>query len=265
MIGYPWPASVRAAAPAKWLKHAIQQVKANEGKYGRVTHQAKRDWHKLLLYNEHDCRGIRTVVTLAARELNLWSAYQNTHFVVLDAGREITIRAGRGNPALDQLLVRTGATRWAFLTAYNPEPVRLDRRENEERQQPLLRRLAAAGYRCLPGEGRDPGGKWPAEASVLVAGISRSQARAFGRQFGQLAIVAGHNGFPARLVASGLSPAIQTLSEVLSLRTIVLNLQFAAASGQPPTADAMKRLIDRADDEKHRRAFERLTAPPWRP
>jgi hypothetical protein len=55
------------------------------------------------------------------------------------------------------------------------------------------------------------------------------------------------------------------LAEVLALRTIVLNLQFAVASGEPPTADAMKRLIERADDEKHRRAFERLTAPPWRP
>ena len=55
------------------------------------------------------------------------------------------------------------------------------------------------------------------------------------------------------------------LAEVLALRTMVLNLQFAVASGEPLTADAMKRLIDRADDEKHRRAFERLTAPPWRP
>ena len=55
------------------------------------------------------------------------------------------------------------------------------------------------------------------------------------------------------------------LAEVLALRTIVLNLQFAVANGDPPTTDAMKRLIERADDEKSRRAFERLTAPPWRP
>ena len=61
-------------------------------------------------------------------------------------------------------------------------------------------------------------------------------------------------------------PADQALlAEVLALRTIVLNLQFAVASGDPPTTDAMKRLIERADDEKLRRAFERLTTPPWRP
>jgi hypothetical protein len=55
------------------------------------------------------------------------------------------------------------------------------------------------------------------------------------------------------------------LAELLALRTILLNLQFAVANGEPLTTDAMKRLVDRADDDKHRRAFERLTAPPWRP
>jgi hypothetical protein len=116
MIAYPLPANIRPAASAKWLRHTIQQVKANEGRYKRITPEAKRDWHKLLVYNEHDCRGMRAVMTLAAHELELWSAYQNMHLVVLDAGREITIRAGYRNPALDELLARVGATRWAFLT-----------------------------------------------------------------------------------------------------------------------------------------------------
>jgi hypothetical protein len=58
------------------------------------------------------------------------------------------------------------------------------------------------------------------------------------------------------------SPIDQVLlAEMLALRTILLNLQFAVASGEPPTLEAMKRLIERADDEKHRRAFEQLTAP----
>jgi hypothetical protein len=55
------------------------------------------------------------------------------------------------------------------------------------------------------------------------------------------------------------------LAELLALRTILLNLHFAIASGEPPTLEAMKRLIERADDEKQRRALERLTASPWRP
>ena len=48
------------------------------------------------------------------------------------------------------------------------------------------------------------------------------------------------------------------LAEVLALRTIVLNLLFAVVSGETPTADAMKRLIERADEGKSRKAENRL-------
>ncbi len=50
------------------------------------------------------------------------------------------------------------------------------------------------------------------------------------------------------------------LAEILALRTILLNLQFAVASGEPPTLDAMKRHIERADQEKAQRAADRLVA-----
>ncbi len=50
------------------------------------------------------------------------------------------------------------------------------------------------------------------------------------------------------------------LAEFLALRTIVLNLHVAAATGETPTADAVKRLIERADETKLRKATERLMA-----
>jgi hypothetical protein len=50
------------------------------------------------------------------------------------------------------------------------------------------------------------------------------------------------------------------LSEILALRTIVLNLLFAVASGEIPSSDAMKRLIARADDEKLGKALDRLAS-----
>ena len=57
------------------------------------------------------------------------------------------------------------------------------------------------------------------------------------------------------------------LAELLALRTILLNLQFAVAAGSPPTADEMRQLIERADEERFRKAQERLaaarTAPPF--
>ncbi len=50
------------------------------------------------------------------------------------------------------------------------------------------------------------------------------------------------------------------LAELLALRTIVLNLSFAASRGEPLSADAMQRLIARADQDKVSQAQERLTA-----
>lgn len=50
------------------------------------------------------------------------------------------------------------------------------------------------------------------------------------------------------------------LAELLAVRTIVLNLHFALVSGDTPTAEAMQRLIDRADRDKFGKAQERLDA-----
>jgi hypothetical protein len=56
-------------------------------------------------------------------------------------------------------------------------------------------------------------------------------------------------------------PADQVLlAEFLAVRTILLNLHFAAATGETPTADAVKRLIQRADADKIRKAQERLAS-----
>jgi len=50
------------------------------------------------------------------------------------------------------------------------------------------------------------------------------------------------------------------LAEFLAVRTILLNLHFAAATGDTPTAEAIKRLIERADADKLRRAQERFAS-----
>ncbi len=44
------------------------------------------------------------------------------------------------------------------------------------------------------------------------------------------------------------------LAEVLALRAILLNLHFAMTNGEPLTADAMHRLIERADHDKFHHA-----------
>src|SRR5260370_7501582 len=59
------------------------------------------------------------------------------------------------------------------------------------------------------------------------------------------------------LATATARPADQVLlAEFLALRTIVLNLHFAAATGETPTADALKRLIQRPPQDKIRQATE---------
>lgn len=48
------------------------------------------------------------------------------------------------------------------------------------------------------------------------------------------------------------------LAELVALRTIIVNLNYALGASGPPTEDAMHRLIDRADAEKFGKAEERI-------
>ena len=48
------------------------------------------------------------------------------------------------------------------------------------------------------------------------------------------------------------------LTELLALRTIVVNLNFSLAASGPPTTEAMHSLIHRADAEKLSKAEDRI-------
>ncbi len=48
------------------------------------------------------------------------------------------------------------------------------------------------------------------------------------------------------------------LAELLALRTILLNMQFAVSQGQTLTAEEMQQLIERADQNKLSKARQRL-------
>lgn len=54
------------------------------------------------------------------------------------------------------------------------------------------------------------------------------------------------------------------VAELLALRTILLNLHFAQATGAAVTVDRMQQLIDRADQERFTRAAERLAEAAYR-
>jgi hypothetical protein len=73
-----------------------------------------------------------------------------------------------------------GADSWAFISACKPGSVALSA-ENAKRHEALVDRVGA-------------------RKSLLILGISRSEAVELGRQFGQLALVWGHRDDRAQLV-----------------------------------------------------------------
>ena len=83
-------------------------------------------------------------------------------------------------------------------------------------------------------------------------------------EFAALEVLAGGQPLGAwareQLLAVGARrDAEQTVvGEIVALRTIVVNLQFAHLRGEPLTAEHVQQLIDRADHDKLRKARARL-------
>lgn len=50
------------------------------------------------------------------------------------------------------------------------------------------------------------------------------------------------------------------LAEIIALRTILLNAHYKLAHGEALTPEEMQKLIERADQDKFRKAQERLAA-----
>ncbi len=62
---------------------------------------------------------------------------------------------------------------------------------------------------------------------------------------------------------SAASPAEEVLlSELLALRTILLNLLFRLVAGEKITAQEMRQLIERADQDKSEKALRHLEGKP---
>ena len=133
----------------------------------------------------------------------LKEAYETTDYRV---GDRFTIRCGERSPPLDALLAESGHDTWAFITAWNPGSIALDDAENRRRMTDLAGRIALLGLPMLEGEGLGTGGDWPSEPSLLVLGIGASEALALGREFGQVAVVIGRLGEPARLCFCSPTP-----------------------------------------------------------
>lgn len=110
------------------------------------------------------------------------------------------IRIGIRNRALDQLLEWYQVREWAFVTASNPGSCALSESENACRNAGLAQALKEAGLPYLEAIGVPDTTGWEPEQSCLVLGITKSNAMAMAKHWGQRAIVWGVSGNPPELV-----------------------------------------------------------------
>ncbi len=129
----------------------------------------------------------------------LRKAYLQTAYMVRAPQGVHALRIGASHPAFDVEVTSAGARCWAFMTAWNPGSLPRSAEQNALAQAELLRSLEALAFLSWPAEGKADGGGWR-EESVCVLDLEAARAVALARRFGQLAVVVGQVGEPARLL-----------------------------------------------------------------
>lgn len=124
----------------------------------------------------------------ATLDQNLIEAYRATDYLVF-ADPPLTIKVGQTNSNLAQLLTARGVARAAYITAWNPKGQACDHEANAAAQARLMDTVEAEGFEWIAGEGRGSIGNWPPEPSILILGISRTEAKRLGHKFRQNAII----------------------------------------------------------------------------
>lgn len=123
----------------------------------------------------------------------LIKAYRETHYVAF-AADEIVLKIGRVSRELSALMNDSSVETAAYLTASNPESQSGEAERWHDAQVALLSDLVALNVTYVAGEGRDPKGEWPTEASLLVLGIKLADADRLARKYRQNAFVWVGNG-----------------------------------------------------------------------
>jgi len=113
---------------------------------------------------------------------------------------ELVLRIGRRNQGLDELLEHLQAAGAAFVTAANPHGEKKSYEENLAACDALCRSPLIIGYPWFRGEGRDPGGRWPPEPSLLIVGLPRKEAEHLGVVLQQNAVVFVEKGAKPELL-----------------------------------------------------------------
>lgn len=108
--------------------------------------------------------------------------------------KNLELRVDHHSAALDQLLGQHHCNEWAFISAANPGSQRLPEAVNAERHRQLHDTVRQLNLPYFAGSGIPDMPGWPAEPSLMVLGISLTQAQNIASHFGQRAILVGIRG-----------------------------------------------------------------------
>lgn len=146
------------------------------------------------------CR-VATLTLRAMRELRIVNAvelaiaYAAAEYVVVLDGDALPLRVGL--PASD-LEAYWPASRYAFITAWNPASQPRSESANQAADALLVNKLDAAGAVRHPAWAQDPTGHWR-EPGWLLGGIDEAELLRLALEFGQAAVLAWQPGEPVRL------------------------------------------------------------------
>ncbi|MCK5769356.1 DUF3293 domain-containing protein [Algiphilus sp.] len=130
-----------------------------------------------------------------------WDApYRATRYRVYLPTTTEDIRIGHPAPAVDAWMDEHASGTATVITACNPHSRQHSRAANRRAQCALLHLLHAMPHPMLPGRNLADAGDWPPEHSLIVAGLSRGEARRLAARFRQNAVVWLSRGSRARLL-----------------------------------------------------------------
>ena len=115
-------------------------------------------------------------------------AYREAKFVV-ETPNPISLFVGKSNLDLSRILRDADKTTAAFITAFNPYSQQFSDAENLKAQAELIADVGKLGYQYISGYGQDVAEEWPREQSILIIGITESQAEALSDKYSQNAFI----------------------------------------------------------------------------
>jgi len=120
---------------------------------------------------------------------DLIASYLCANYQIGTGSDSISLRIDQFSEPLAKLLISSGQSCAAIISAYNPHSLRLSNTKNLAAHESLRNLLDRYSYSIFESLNTDPAGLWPAEKSFFVPGLDLNTAQTLGQQFDQNAIV----------------------------------------------------------------------------